>query len=227
MTELLSDTNLHIYVSLSGNALPYGLEREYLAMLPAGFRAAILRYDRWQDRQAALFGKLLLLKAMQSQFSDAGLQKLQSLQTTRYGRPFIPGGPDFNISHSEDLVALAVAQHGAVGIDVEKIRPVHIPDFSQSIPEVANLPGDTSVEEVQNLFFHCWTQKEAVVKGLGKGLLVPLEKVAVTDGTALVEGTAWFIKELPLEEGYCSHAATDRPLSHITIERVDLMNGFP
>ena len=98
-------------------------------MMPSGIRASILRYKRWQDRQATLFGKLLLLRVLRMKFHDAGMQKFQSLEITRYGKPFIPGGPEFSISHSGDAVVLAVTDAGAVGVDIEKIRTVNIEDY--------------------------------------------------------------------------------------------------
>jgi 4'-phosphopantetheinyl transferase len=226
VTKLISEISLQIYVTHSGRAVPGGLEQEYLAMMPPGICASILRYNRWQDRQATLFGKLLLLRALRIKFPDTGMQKFQSLDVTRDGKPFIPGGPEFNISHSGEMVVLAVAQSGAVGIDIERIRAVNIEDFSQYVPEVANLHEKYDVDHVNNLFFDCWTQKEAVLKGYGKGLLAPLEQVAIEEGKALFYETAWFIKKLLIDEGYCCHVATERLMEHVAVERVNLLRGL-
>lgn len=195
-------------------------------MMPARIRASILRYKRWQDRQATLFGKMLLLRALRTQFPDAGMQKFQLLEAAHYGKPFIPGGPEFNISHSGDLVVVAVTQHGAVGIDVEKIHGVNVEDFSRYVPEVANLHENHDADQVNTLFFECWTQKEAVLKGSGKGLLEPLEQVALKEGVALFYEDTWFIKKLLIDDAYCCHVATDLPLEHVAVEYVNLMNGM-
>jgi 4'-phosphopantetheinyl transferase len=224
--KLLSGTSLQIYFTRSGNAVACSLEQDYLATMPPGVRASILRYKRWQDRQATLFGKLLLLRALRTTFHDTKMQKFQSLEVTQDGKPFILGGPEFNISHSGEMVVLAVIQSGVVGIDIEKIRAVNIEDFSRYVPEVANLHEKYDADHVNNLFFDCWTQKEAVLKGAGKGLLAPLEKVTIKEGAALFHETTWFIKKLPIDEGYCCHVATDQPLGHVAIEGVNLMNGL-
>lgn len=194
-------------------------------MMPPGIRTSIRSYVRWQDRQATLFGKLLLLRALRTTFHDTGLQKLQSLELTPYGKPLIPGGPEFNISHSGDIVVLAVTQNGAVGIDIEKISAVNIADFSQYLPEVANLHEQHDVERVNGLFFDCWTQKEAVLKGAGKGLLAPLEQVTLKEGSAQFYETKWYIKKLLFDEEYCCHVATDKLPGHVDIEHVNLMSG--
>lgn len=226
MTKLLSGISLQIYVARSGSAVSDRLEHGYLAVMPPGIRASILRYKRWQDRQATLFGKLLLMRALRISFHDTGMQKFQLLDVTRDGKPFIPGGPEFNISHAGEMVVLAVTQSGAVGIDIEKIRSVNIEDFSRYVPEIANLHEKYDADHVNNLFFDCWTQKEAVLKGYGKGLLAPLEQVTIKkEGTALFGETTWFIKKLLIDEGYCCHIATDKLLEHVAVERVNLMNG--
>jgi 4'-phosphopantetheinyl transferase len=224
----LSEIRLQVYCSCSGSAVFGDLEQEYLAMMPPRTRASILRFKRWQDRQATLFGRLLLLRALGRKFPDTGIQKFQSLDVTRDGKPFIPGGPQFNISHAEGLVVLAVIQSGAVGVDIEKIRAVNIDDFSRYVPEVAELPDKYDADRVNDLFFDCWTQKEAVLKGHGKGLLAPLEQVALKGGTAILYETKWFIRKLPIEEGYCCHVATTDELPEpVAVEHVNLMNGVP
>jgi 4'-phosphopantetheinyl transferase len=225
VTKFLSGISLQIYFAHSGSAVSGGLEQEYLAMMPPGIRASILHYKRWQDRQATLFGKLLLLRALRITFHDTGMKKFQSLEVTRDGKPFIPGGPEFNISHSGEMVVLAVIRSGAVGIDIEEIRAVNIEEFSRYLPEVANLHEKYDADQVNNLFFDCWTQKEAVLKGYGKGLLAPLEQVVIKEGTALFYETTWFTKKLRIDEGYCCHVATDKPLKDVAVERVNLMNG--
>ena len=68
-------------------------------------------------------------------------------------------------------------------------------DFSQYVPEVANLHEKYDVDQVNNIFFDCWTQKEAVLKGYGKGLLVPLEHVLIRKNMALLYETKWYTQK--------------------------------
>jgi 4'-phosphopantetheinyl transferase len=231
MTKLLreplgvSGNSLQIYFARSASAVSASLEHEYLVMMPPGIRASILRYKRWQDRQATLFGKLLLLRALQIKFPDTGMEKFRSLEVTQEGKPLIRGWREFNISHSEDIVVLALTQSGAVGIDIEKIRTVNVEDFSQYVPEVANLQENQDVDRINNIFFDCWTQKEAVLKGSGRGLLVPLEHVLLKENMALLYETKWHTRKLPIDEDYCCHVATNQTPEDITIERVNLING--
>ncbi|MFC1679018.1 4'-phosphopantetheinyl transferase family protein [Elusimicrobiota bacterium] len=220
-------TRLRIYSSHSDRAVSSDLEHEYLAMMPPKIHAAILRYVRWQDRQAALFGKLLLLRALRTKLNDTWPQGLESLDLTPYGKPFIRGGPEFNISHSGGMVVLAMVQAGKVGIDIEEVRAVDTADFSRHLPEIAHLDGKRNCDDINNIFFDCWTQKEAVLKGHGAGLSVPMEQVVIRGSTALLHGTRWHTRKLLISEAYCCHVATDRQPEEVTIQRVDLLNGDP
>jgi 4'-phosphopantetheinyl transferase len=40
-----------------------------------------------------------------------------------HGKPGCPGGPEFNLSHSGDLILLALHPSRPVGVDVEQARP--------------------------------------------------------------------------------------------------------
>jgi len=214
---------VQIYYARFDRVVSASLEHEYLDLMLPGIRASILNYVRWQDRQATLFGKLLLLRALQINFQDTGIEMFKSLDATEDGKPFIPGGPEFNISHSENMVVLAITPDGPIGIDIEKIRVVNIDDFSQYVPEAANLPERYNVDQVHHHFFDCWTKKEAVVKAYGKGLLTSLEEIAVQEDMALVHKTVWFIKKILIDEQYCCHIATNQSPLNVTVECINLM----
>jgi 4'-phosphopantetheinyl transferase len=223
-TKLHSTVSLQILFARTGSILSRKVEDEYLAIMPTWIRGSILRYKRWQDRQATLFGKMLLFRALCMKCTDTAMQKFQSQEVSQYGRPFIAGGPDFNISHSGDIVVLALAENGLVGIDIEEIRLVNVEDYLRQIPEITNVHEKLDVSHANNFFFDCWTKKEAVLKAYGEGLLAPLEYVVLKEDTAHFLETSWFTKKMIIEEGYCCHVATDQPVKQLAVERVDLLN---
>ncbi len=200
------------------------LGKAYIDMMPPAIRASISCYTRWQERQAILFGKVLLLRYLKMQHPSIGLQKMQ---LTDAGKPFIKGGPQFNISHSGDLVVLAITQRGCIGIDIEKIERVDPVDFAQHFPEVIDLNGECANDYGHHFFFECWTRKEAVLKGYGQGLLAPLEQVTLKEDTALLFKTIWYTRKIMIQDGYCCHVAADEPIDHLTVEHVNLMSGIP
>ncbi|MCU1480865.1 MAG: 4-phosphopantetheinyl transferase [Subtercola sp.] len=114
-----------------------------------------------------------------------------------HGKPALPGtGVHLSISHSADLVAVAITRAAPVGLDVELIDParragtnVAGSDLASSDP-VGGDPvggrrfGSGSFSSDQRAsdadFFRTWCRTEAVVKATGDGLRVPPEFVIVS-----------------------------------------------
>lgn len=98
------------------------------------------------------------------------------------GKPFLPGGPSFNQSHSEERIMIAVAASGRLGVDIEEIRTVRlmleIADKNFAPDEAARMHA-APAHERQELFFRLWTRKEAFLKALGFGLTHPLRSFSV------------------------------------------------
>jgi 4'-phosphopantetheinyl transferase len=102
-----------------------------------------------------------------------------------YGRPEVADGcmPStalcFNVSHTHSLIAVAVAQQCALGIDVENIcsrtAPISVANHFFAPAEV-NALHSTPPEEQHDKFFEYWTFKEAYIKARGMGLSLPLDK---------------------------------------------------
>lgn len=79
-----------------------------------------------------------------------------------HGKPRLQnaGGPEFNLSHSGELLLVAVGEGRAVGVDVERVDP------RRDRPPT---------------FYEEWVRREARLKCLGIGLLgeLPADPVAV------------------------------------------------
>lgn len=108
----------------------------------------------------------------------------------QYGRPFIENSNEriklsFNISHTEGLVVIAVAEAEEVGVDVENVRhpaPIRIAKrfFSQSESDaLLALEADRQSRR----FYEIWTLKESYVKAIGIGLQMPLNEFAFDLGS--------------------------------------------
>ena len=88
------------------------------------------------------------------------------------GKPYLDGGPFFSISHCKEAIAVAVSDE-PVGIDIESIR--HADD--SLIERVMNenerslIRAKSQGTEADRMFTRLWTQKEAIVKAQGTGIL--------------------------------------------------------
>jgi len=97
------------------------------------------------------------------------------------GKPEITDGPDFNLSHSGRLAALAISYDGALGVDVEEMRPIEdgVARHHFSATEYHALSQFPQSKWLDG-FYRCWTRKEAVIKSCGLGLSMPLNSFDVT-----------------------------------------------
>jgi 4'-phosphopantetheinyl transferase len=92
-----------------------------------------------------------------------------------YGAPLIEGGPYFSISHCKVGIAVAVSEN-PIGIDIETIR-VFKPDLMyKTMNEDEQLRVMSSVTPEEE-FIRLWTQKEALLKLQGTGIIADLHHV--------------------------------------------------
>ena len=80
-----------------------------------------------------------------------------------YGKP-LAKKVFFNVSHTENAVAIAISDGCDVGLDIERIRPIK-DEVKRFVSSEAERIADMTDEE----FFLMWTAKESLVKAEGKG----------------------------------------------------------
>jgi 4'-phosphopantetheinyl transferase len=203
--------------------LSVDLFRALMNNLPITMHPEITRFQRWQDRQATLMGKMLLAYAVQ-QHTGMRLDWSQRAWNA-YKRPYLPGVPDFNIAHSGEWVTLALAEKGGVGIDVEQKKPVD-PAHYRSIysPEEWSMLQQASDREA--FFFDVWTRKEAVCKADGMGLYRDLDHINTLENPVMLEGCPWHLRRLPVGPGCAGHLASTHPISKCSLQAVDVLRIF-
>lgn len=115
-----------------------------------------------------------------------------------HGKPFI-SNPEFkslqfNLSHTQGMIACAVNKTYAIGVDVEGSRPLpYIKQLSQqnfTENECSDIFSTNSTKKQHCRFYTYWTLKEALVKAIGCGLSMPLKQINFTqkkDDTWVVE----------------------------------------
>jgi 4'-phosphopantetheinyl transferase len=89
----------------------------------------------------------------------------------------------FNISHSRDLILIAITVEDSVGIDIEyQDKNISIESLGEIIfssLEKKFFSALNSQQEKKEAFFCCWTRKEAYLKAIGTGLTLDLSSVSV------------------------------------------------
>ncbi len=125
-----------------------------------------------------------LLRQVLSAYEPDVAPALWEFQSSAEGRPFLASafdhtGLNFNLSHTEGLVALAVCRHARVGVDVEKMgrAPLAVAERYFSAAETAQLRVLPADEQARH-FVRLWTLKEAYLKATGTGLAGGLSRMS-------------------------------------------------
>jgi 4'-phosphopantetheinyl transferase len=95
----------------------------------------------------------------------------------RHGRPRLPRTPlEASISHSGEVVVVAVTRAGPVGVDVEQLGAA---DHTDLVSSVCTRFEQQSLATARD-FYAYWTRKEAVLKATGEGLGRAMTSIEVT-----------------------------------------------
>lgn len=187
-------------------------------------RARRFCFTRDRERFVAARG---VLRTILGRYLGMAPEQLQ-LSYGPHGKPHLASGPDagnlqFNLSHSQGLVLCAFARNRRVGVDVEFVRAM--PDATQIAARFFSsnehqvllaLPAD----QRQEAFFNCWTRKEAFIKAIGDGLVLPLDQfdVSLAPGKpaellqvrgGVGETSRWFMAALQPAHGYVAGLALE------------------
>ncbi|MCM2312311.1 MAG: hypothetical protein NDI84_13000 [Steroidobacteraceae bacterium] len=172
-------------------------DRSLLQRLPYAYRLELERRDA-PARSASLAALRLLAQ---------GVQRLQGvpldvsrLHVPEGGKAFLDGGPSFSISHSAQRAAVAISEHGDLGLDIE----------------------DLGTHGMDRTRLERWTAIEATLKALGAGLRRAHE-VQLSPDLSIAElgGVVVHTRPLELSPGCVARLATREPVRNVMIERVE------
>lgn len=159
------------------------LREEYGALLSAGEREREARFHFEPDRHRFRVTRALARRVLAGYL---GIDpRACEFSVNEHGRPYLSNRAAdesplcFNLSHTRDLIVLAVSRGREIGVDVERIQSKRrAKDLAERFfanfesERVANATG----EERDDLFHQFWTLKEAYIKARGLGLSIPLGK---------------------------------------------------
>jgi len=155
--------------------------RVFLDRLPAEAPASLRRFlteeeigraDRFvttSDRARAVVGRATLRILLGRAMRCVNFLALH-IEVTAHGKPFLRGGPAFNLSHGGSVILLAFTDSAPVGVDIEPEtaggawREVSPRLHPLERAELASAADPTAT------FLKIWTRKEAVAKAVGSGL---------------------------------------------------------
>ena len=164
-----------------------------------------------------LIGQYLALDPSSFEFAYSDHQK-PYISTTAMGAPVT-----FNLTHSHDLVLIALTLERRVGIDIEYLRPDV--EFRKLSRRFFSKQESQSLEAYDDAclpaaFFACWTRKEALLKAIGAGIAFGLRDFSVSVDPLdqevdlrthwdQAEAARWSILNLDLERDYAAAVAVN------------------
>lgn len=198
----------------------------YQKFLTPHLKNKINKKHKIKDRFHSTIGYLLVLNGL----VETGLYSVDCLENIgyeAYGRPYIKGNFDFNISHSGEIVGCAIAKGLRVGFDVENHKSVNLDDFRNvfNTEEFEFL----KCENHKNLFFQYWTGKESVIKGDGIGLNDNLEDLDVRSQKIIFNDQAWYLHSFTVNElksCYSFCLAINTKVENIKIKKIELSDLY-
>ncbi len=139
-------------------------------------REEALRYVHTHGRFCCLRSYLMLMELIGA-VSPTLDETTPCFEYNEYGKPFIPNRPDiqFSISHTKNAIAVAISRY-PIGLDIEQIRP----QSEALIKKTMNAAEQKQIADSQSpdvTFTSLWTQKEAVLKLRGTGIVDELHDV--------------------------------------------------
>ena len=185
-------------------------------------RAERFRLERDRRRFIVARG---VLRAILGQYLGIGPSRLR-FRYGQHGKPSLAAGFDgdalrFNVAHSHELALYAFTRGRAVGVDLERVRP--LPDAGEIAARFFSGRENEELEGVPDCrkpetFFTYWTCKEAYINARGDGLARALDQVEVsltTEGSARLlsvegapeEAARWSLRTLNPATGYVAAVA--------------------
>ena len=230
----LADDEVHVWFTRPERTTPALTER-YQALLSPDERDRHGRFYFDRDRHHYLVAHALVRTTL-SQYADVE-PAAWTFRNGPHGRPEICGPLDyaqgglgasasalrFNLTHTNGLVAVAVARGVDVGVDVEGLR---MRDTGVDIARRFFAPAETAYLERQapedrlRVFLEFWTLKEAYIKAIGKGLAAGLATFAMQLGEPPTVAFAtdshgdpadWHFRRLHLADTHLAALAVRRP----------------
>ena len=146
--------------------------------LPEWRREQALRYKQLQGRKECAIGYVELLRGLRERFD---INEMPAFAYKEHGKPYLKEHPDihFSISHCKEAVACFVSNRRS-GLDIERIRAAK-PDLVRHTMSPEEAEGIFSNPFPDVAFTRIWTQKEAVLKLKGTGIVDDLHSVLKPD----------------------------------------------
>ncbi len=139
-----------------------------------------------------------ILPAPDAHAALAGALGGRAVARAEGGKPWVPAGPHFNLSHSGDLALIALCADAPVGVDLERVHALRNPSgLARRMCSPRELAWADARDDLNLALLRLWVRKEAIAKAEGGGLATALSGVDVLDPVVSARGGTWCVHDLP------------------------------
>ncbi len=187
-------------------------------LLPENELQRIDGFRRTLDAERSALARIIVRLSIGSWLGISPIEVPLIMSAT--GRPESLSGHSISWAHTDDLVTVAFAASGSIGVDVEAMRTMNdLPQLAHTFCHASEYTAlmECPEERRESLFYRLWTRKEALGKALGIGVTEPDRLGFVIDelGEPRIpcstgDGVAWWVEEYACGDGYCGAIAWDR-----------------
>lgn len=152
--------------------------------LPSQRRKQAQKFKFALGRKTCVVAYLLLCKGLKEEY---GIEEMPVFHYGEHGKPSIVGHEDihFNFSHCKNAVMCYVSDE-PVGIDVESLGRGNESLISYTMNEEEQAQIHSSAQPL-NEFVRLWTQKEAVLKLTGQGIVDDMKSVLLPENISHIK----------------------------------------
>ena len=151
------------------------------ALISAEERAKAGRFVFERDRTHYLLAHAVMRSLLGSYLGSPAATL--EMNTGARGKPALAGSQvdrvSFNLTHSGGRALLAISDGREVGIDLEQHRQIEAASIAGNYFFGSERDAILRGPDIDTVFFQYWTAKEAVMKGCGEGLSLPLDDFAI------------------------------------------------
>lgn len=209
------------YTEISMQTTP-DIYDKLLQSFPQDISDKILKYTNEKERHLRIIGKALLAYALKQPELQSGIS-LEQYSYSASNQPVLSGSDiSFSISHSGNMVVCAVAKANAIGVDVERTKPVKLDLMKfyfnrESWFEIINAP------DVYAEFYRHWTMREAAIKASGLEIeQMELSDMVPEDHTIQVRNDIYYCRILPVRYDYTVCLASGKEIEDVELNKLSI-----
>ena len=226
------DNDVHVW---EFNRWAYNEQLEYSHyLLNESEQCRAKRFRFREDHDLFVLGRYFT-KIMLAHYTG-NIHQNVNIDTDLYGKPTSGMNLFFNISHSGDQLLLGFS-NTPIGVDIERNNPdvdiVKIAENHFSEAEIKQLMNSQGAVRA-DIFFEIWTKKEALIKGIGNGLSIPLQDFNVINSNEKVlwefptenNYGNWYVQNIDTKHGFKAAFATQNQIAKLSYFSLDNLKRY-